>query len=353
MGMGGANVAVGSYSTSIFSNPAGLATLKKEDGYIVELLGLKVEATKDIKSFADDLDNAGDDTAKITQVVQDYAGNHFHASVDNYSSVSKNSDLFAWSVGLLVSADVNYVAHPNDTSLMETSSRGYGGILVGVAKPFNTEYGRFDIGIGAKFITQQSYEGTITAAELAGDYDLTDIVEEKTSSGIGVDLGLTYHPFMKSAWHPAVGVSLLNIGSMDMDDNYGGQPMTLNFGASISPEVSFLNKLVIAVDYVDALNANTIRIYEPNFVDDTPLYIDYEDSDVMKRIRLGVGIGLVDSTYFGTTLNFGMYEGTYTAGLDMTVSILKLNFTTYEEQFGTGRVAYPDRRYVAQLGLGW
>jgi hypothetical protein len=352
MGMGGANVAVGSYSTSIFSNPAGLATLKKEDGFIVELLGLKVAATKDIQNFVDDLDAAGDDTDKITQVIEDYAGDHFHASVDNYSSVSKNSDLFAWSVGLLAAADVNYATHPNDTGLMETTSRGYGGVLMAVAKPFNTEYGRFDIGIGAKFITQQSYEGTITAAELAGDYDLVDVVEEKTSSGIGVDLGLTYHPFMKSAWHPAIGVSLLNIGSMDMDDNYGGQPMTLNFGASISPEVSFLNKLVVAVDYVDALNANTIRVYE--YTDDQiTSYTDSKDSDMMKRLRLGVGIGLVDSTYFGTTLNVGMYQGAYTAGLDLTITVLKLNFATYEEQVGSGSVDIPDRRYMAQLGLGW
>jgi len=352
MGMGGANVAVGSYSTSIFSNPAGLATLKKEDGFTVELLGLTVGATGDFKSFADDLDDAGEDEDKITEVIQDYAGDHFHVGVDNYTSVSKNSDLFAWSVGLLAAADVNYATHPNHTDLLETSSRGYGGVLVGFAKPFDTQYGRFDIGVGVKFISQQSYEGTITSAELAGDDDLIDVVEEKKSSGFGLDLGLTYHPFMTSIWHPAIGMSLLNIGSMNMDDNYGGQPMTLNFGASISPEVSFLNKLVIAVDYVDALNANTIRIYE--YTDNQiSAYTDYEDSDVIKRVRLGVCIGLIDSTYFGTTLNVGMYQSAYTAGLDMTITLLKLNVTTYQEQVGTGSVDIPDRRYMVELGLGW
>jgi len=352
MGMGGANVAVGSYSTSIFSNPAGLASLKKEDGFTVELLGVKVGATGDIANFVDDLDAAGEDEDEITQVIEDYAGQHFHVGVDNYSSVSKNSSLFAWSVGLLAATDVNLAAHPNHTDLLETSSRGYGGVLVGAAKPFDTKIGRFDIGVGLKFISQQSYEGTITAAELAGDYDLTDMVEEKTSSGVGLDLGVTYHPFVDSMWHPAIGMSILNIGSMDMDDNYGGQPMTLNFGASLSPEVPFLDKLVIALDYVDALNANTIRFYE--YTDnEITAYTDYEDSDMMKRLRLGVGIGIIDSTYFGTTVNVGMYQGAYTAGLDLTVLLLKLNVATYQEQIGTGSVDIPDRRYMVELGLGW
>ena len=150
-----------------------------------------------------------------------------------------------------------------------------------------------------------------------------------------------------------LSVFILNIGSMDMDDNYGGQPMTVNIGASVTPDVSFMNKLVLAIDYVDLLNANKLRIYNYNADGDTVSYSDYDTSDTMKNIRLGAGLGLIDTTYFSTTLNVGMYQSAYTAGIDMAITILKLNFATYEEQVGTGSVDIADRRYIAQIGIGW
>ncbi len=99
MGMGGANIAVGGYSTSVFSNPAGLAQIEKEEGFVVDLLGLSVTASSGISGFIDDIDAAETDP-EFTEVIQKYAGEHFHAGVDNYMAISKNSDDFAWSVGL-------------------------------------------------------------------------------------------------------------------------------------------------------------------------------------------------------------------------------------------------------------
>jgi hypothetical protein len=356
MGMGGANIAVGSYSTSVFSNPAGLATMKKEDGFIVDLLGLSVSATGDITNFVDDINNADTDE-EMTDVLQKYAGEHFHVGVDNYSAVSKNSDAFAWSIGLLAATDVNLQAHPNSgpDGVLASSSRGYAGVILGAAKPFETDYGRIDVGVSMKYITQQSYEGSLLVSDLTNNDDIAQTLQdkyEKTSSGVGFDIGVTYHPFVNSYWHPAIGVSVLNIGSMDMDNNYGAQPMTVNFGASITPEIPYIDKLVFAVDYVDALNNNIIRDYTYSDSGDVT-FEDFDDTDPMKRLRLGLGLGLIDSTYLSTTLNVGMYQESYTAGLDMTLTLLKLNFATYEEQVGTGEVDIPDRRYVVQLGIGW
>lgn len=357
MGMGGANIAVGSYSTSVFSNPAGLASIAKDHGYVVDLLGISVSASSGIQDFVSDIDEADTDP-EMTAVLQKYAGEHFHAGVDNYMSISKNSDDFAWSVGLLAAADVNLMAHPNgstNASVLTSSSRVYGGLIVGAAKPYHTEYGRIDVGVGLKYITQNSYEGSLGVSELVNSDDIIEELQdkyEKSSSGFGLDLGVTYHPFKDSFWNPAFGLSVLNIGSMGMDDNYGGQPLTVNIGASVTPEVAFVNKLVLAVDYVDMFNANVTRIYDYSTTNEVS-YSDYSETDFMKRIRLGAGIGLVDSSYFSTQLNLGMYQSAYTAGVDMQLAVVRLNFATYEEQVGTGSVDIADRRYVAQIGIGW
>ncbi|MCX6077594.1 MAG: conjugal transfer protein TraF [Campylobacterales bacterium] len=362
MGMGGANVAVGSYSTSVFSNPAGLATINKENGYVVDLLGIGLSGSSDFSNLISDINdasNSGKDS-DMAKVLQKYSGKNFHMGADNYSSVSKNSDDFAWSIGLLAAADVNLMAHGNGSDsggLLQTTSRGYGGLVLGAAKPYETEIGRVDVGVGLKYISQKSYEGALTISELLNNsIDLQKQFQDKyetTSSGFGVDLGVTYHPFTDSLWHPAVGLSVLNIGSMGMSSSYGGQPLTVNIGASVSPEVPLFEKLVLAVDYVDMFNANKVRLFNYNGINNSVLYSDYAESDFMKRVRLGAGLGLFDSTFFSTTLNVGMYQSTYTAGLNLELSVLKLNFATYQEQIGTGSVNIPDRRYMVHMGIGW
>jgi len=358
MGMGGANVAVGGYSTSVFSNPAGLAGIEKDHGFVVDLLGMGISASEKTSGFISDIDDAETDK-ELTDILQKYAGEHFNVSVDNYTAVSKNSDAFAWSIGLLAASDVNFQAHPNGSSnggILATTSRVYGGVVLGVAKPYETDYGRLDIGVGLKYITQKSYEGSLGISQLLDDtVDISDKLQEKyekESSGFGIDIGVTYYPFTDSFWNPAFGLSVLNIGSMDMDDNFGGQPMTVNVGACVTPEVVFIDKLVLAIDYVDMFNANITRIYDYSNSNNIT-YTDYEESDIMKRIRLGASACLVDSSYFSTTLKVGMYQAAYTAGLDMELTVIKLSFATYEEQVGTGDVDIPDRRYMAQIGIGW
>ena len=356
MGMGGANVAVGSYSTAVFSNPAGLVNIKKDHGIVVELLGVKVDATAQIQDFANDISDASDtgNQTDMLNVLQKYNGEHFHIGVDNYSSVSKNSDLFAWSIGILAAEDANFMTHAEGSAIgssLETSSRVYGAIVLGAAKTYSTNIGRVDVGLGLKYVSQISYEGLVGIDVLTDDGDLVDKMRdtyEKKSSGFGVDLGVNYQPFPNNYWHPAIGLSVMNIGTLSLDDNYGGQPMTVNMGISISPEVSYIDKLVVAADYVDMFGANKQREYTSETG-----YIDHDTYDYLKKLRLGVGVGLFDNSWISTQVNLGLYQAAYTAGLDFQLTVLKLNFATYQEQIGVGSVDISDRRYMAQIGIGW
>jgi len=350
MGMGGANIAVGSYSTSVFSNPAGLTNIKKEHGIVVDLLGLGVSITADTQDFADDIDEAGDDSDAMTAVLEKYNGKPFHTGFDNYTSISKNSDAFAWSIGLLAAVDNNFMTHSSDITL-EASTRIYGGAILGVAKSYDTQYGKLDIGVGLKYISQISYEGKLDINDLTGDDEVADILQEKyekESTGFGIDIGAVYHPFPNNYWHLALGMSVMNLGSMGMDDNYGHQPTTVNVGASISPEVSFIDKFVVAIDYVDMFDANKARFYN---IDET--ISDVSESDMMKRIRLGLGLGLIDTSLLSLTTNVGLYQSAYTAGVELEFLLLKLSVATYEEEIGTGSASNPDRRYMAKIGIGW
>lgn len=312
MGMGGANVAVGGYSTSVFSNPAGLTNIKKEHGYVVDLLSLGASFSSDGMDFIDDVNDVETSdinpnaTTDMINVLRKYSGENFHVRADNYTAISKNSDAFAWSVGILAATESNFMAHPNGGSqgLLSTSTRVYGGVVLGAAKPYDLSIGRLDVGMSVKYIKLESYEGSLSVNDLIGNEDVDDLIErkyKKENSGVGVDIGVTYRPFVDSFWNPSFGLSVLNIGSMDMDDYYGGQPMTVNIGAAVSPKIDIFDKLVIAVDYVDLLDENKLRLYDLSN-DTVVTYKDYDESDFEKRLRLGVSLGLIDTTFLSTTL---------------------------------------------------
>ncbi|MEA2073909.1 MAG: conjugal transfer protein TraF, partial [Campylobacterota bacterium] len=214
MGMGGANVAVGSYSSAVFSNPAGLTNIEKDHGFVVDILSVGVTVSAQTQEFMDDLDGAGDDAAQIEEIINKYSGEAFNVQASNYSSVSKNSDAFAWSVGILAATDVSLMVHGNGSSTgapIEAAGRAYGGLVLGAAKEYDTSAGQLDIGLGLKYIQQTSYEGPLYVSDLQGDNAMEKLQEkyEKEATGFGVDLGINYKPFQNSKWHPSFGLSVL------------------------------------------------------------------------------------------------------------------------------------------------
>ena len=362
MGAGGVNVALGGYSTSIFYNPAGLKQIKKEHGYVVDILGIQASASKRFDTFFKDLSDAMDsnDNAQLVDVLVKYEGEHFHANVTNYSSLSKNSDLLAWSVGLLVGADANYMTHTAGSAngeSIETTSRGYGGVFVAGAKDFDTPVGNLDVGIGLKMIKQKSYEGLIPLSDLIQSDDIVQLMRDKyerDATGYGVDVGVNLHLAPQSSLKPTIGLSVMNIGDMKMDDNYGRQPMTVNVGIGLSPDVPLFDSLKIGVDLVDVLSANKVRLYNYNpSASEAYRYWETKNDGFMKKVRAGATLGVYDSSWLTLNLSGGWYQESYTAGVDMELTLLKLSFATYEESLGYANAEIKDRRYALQIGMGW
>ena len=362
MGMGAANTAVGGYSTAIFYNPAGLINIKKSHGAEVELLGVGIGGSKNIKDFVDDLDQAGDDTNEVENVIAKYSGKAFNATVSNYSSFSYHTQNdFAYSIGLLASTDVNFIPHENSgiNGILETHSRVYGGVMLGIAQKYAQVFGgKLTVGLGLKYIVQKSYEAGLDAGEVAQhNDDLATYLQdtyEVDDAGFGVDIGVLYEMPLLTSLHPTLGVSLMNIGSLDFENAYGAQPMTLNAGLSISPEISFLDSLTISIDYVDILNAQQARVHTYKLSRMKGQYEDADvETDIMQHIRAGLKVGVFDNSWVTTTLMGGWYQEAYTAGIDFQFAILKLQVATYQEELGSGSASVEDRRYVVGLGIGW
>jgi len=90
MSMGGANTAVGGYSTAVFSNPAGLIKIKKSHGIEAELLGLGMTSSAKTQKFVDDLSNSED--SEVINTIDKYSGDVFNIDISNYSSFSYHAE---------------------------------------------------------------------------------------------------------------------------------------------------------------------------------------------------------------------------------------------------------------------
>jgi hypothetical protein len=357
MAMGGASVATGGYSTAVFSNPAGLAKLPTDHGMIVELLGFQATATQNGTEIFTDLADASDsdDSSDIEDVLEKYAGQPVYIDFSNYSSVSYNHGDIAWSIGLLAATDINVTANPYSISVLELQARAYGGVNAGVSYTLRDMWlGDLSLGLGGKFYGQNSYEDVLdpdAILDFEGKADeITDEASE-TNTAFAFDLGAIYQ--FNVPLKPSFGLSIMNIGGLDFDDAYGSQPMTVNIGGAVEPEIPFIKRTRIAIDYVDVLNANTFRIYDYNPDEDGLSYRDVESNDIIQQLNLGMSALLYDNTWSSLELAAGLYQGNWTAGIDFAASIFKLSFASYAEEVGPVSGDKTDRRYTASLGLGW
>lgn len=351
MAMGGTNISVGGYSSSLFSNPAGIAKVSKNDDLIIELFTIQASGGKDTAPFISDLNDAidTDDRFEVAKTIANYSGKSIHVDASNYSSMTQNSGQYAWSLGLLTALDANLTPYADE---VEIQARTYSGLTSALTYTFKpSRAGELSIGFGLKAITQQSYEGILTAAELIFEDDITGKIEnDLQNDGVAVsaDLGFIYQ--LNRNMKPSFGMSILNIGELDFNDHYGSQPMTVNFGASIQPELFFSKHTIIAIDYVDALNASKTRYYDSSngrFASST------ESNDVEDRLRIGISARLFENKWSALDLATGVYQGAYTAGFTYTATIFRIGFTTYEEGVNSLHSTETDRRYNLSASITW
>ena len=364
MGMGGANVAVGGYASSVFHNPAGLLKISKDDGFVADLLNMNIEGSSNFKNFYDDYNDADTDSQKSDLSVK-YSGEHFHFGVSNYSALSRHEEQFVWSVGVFSGVDANFITHGNGSragGFLENSTRIYNGLVLAGGVPYETGYGQLSVGSSLKILTQKSYEGTLGITEVTKNKDdtqaLIDDLQEKyenSSTGVGFDIGVIFQPTViteLNILNPSLGLSILNIGNIGFDE-FGGQPLMVNVGASINPTIPNIKNFVFAIDYIDMFEGNNLRVYGATDENGDVTYTDFTDSSFMKRFRVGASATVVESKIFDLTFNTGLYQSEITGGVDMRLGALRLNFTTYAQEIGTVNYSNVDRRYMFQMGINW
>jgi len=327
-GMGGAFTAVADDENAMFYNPAGLDTIKGLGAAAV--LNPYIEASRNIKSFNDDIKNIADassDTeqaALAAQFMQDWLGKHVHLRTGLFPNVTfhdfglgvlgqVNMDGEVQNVG---GQDTLFVRGVYDLALMASGATGL--------KLFHNS---LKIGITGKLIYQQSIDQSYTETDLVQNDGLDLRQGLVKGNGIGVDLGAMY--LFPVALEPSIGLTVLNIGDVNMGEA-GTLEQQLNLGGALKLPL-VLGKLLLAVDVMD------VTSQLPN------------DQEFWKKVHAG------GELRFPVILSIrgGVYQGYPSYGFTVDLKYLKASYAYYIEQLGSDIGPKLDRRNMVQVVFGF
>ena len=321
MGMGGAFVAVSNDANALFYNPAGLADIEKINASI---FGLEVEAGKDAYNlYKDALDTDFSNSDETAKFLSDHIGDHSHLGFTIVPSYTMPRFAFAVFGTAITDLEVRDSQYPKlDTKVQ--SDIGFG---AGYAHPFLEN--NLLVGASFKYDYRQSLTEEYTIADLSGK--LIDTIKDDLNKGSGilVDLGVIYKLGKWDLPNTRFGITGNNlIGSSLGDAKDLDEHVDIGFAQDIDLKVT---KATFAIDYVDIFQQFS------------------EDNDYAKRIRLGGEFQFIDILF----VRAGLYQGYFTAGLNLEARVVKLDLLTWAEEIGAYSGQRVDRRYAARIFFGF
>jgi hypothetical protein len=351
MGMGGANVALGGQTSSVFYNTAGISDIPKEYGWEVDIFNMNLSFSDNVNDFASDMSDANEDgktdeqkTIDTLKVTENYLGKNLNFSNSiALLSVGKKFDKYAFAIMPIAGGYINAKTHRGSGSegIFEVSGISYGGVALGLSRDFEDRViGSYDIknislGLGVKTLTYKLINANLSVAKLIDD-NLNDTFEDtytKDGSSMVFDLGAKAKVYENTT----AGISIQNIGSIASENETLEIPMTVNVGLAYSNRYdrTWFNQYQVAADYIDLLQGYS------------------QDEDAIKRTRFGLSGNVFDGWLGTFGAQVGLYQGHPTFGIDLRMTMLKLAYSTYSEEVGAYSGQDADQRHMIQVSLGW
>ncbi|VVS95402.1 putative conjugal transfer protein traf-related [Desulfoluna spongiiphila] len=327
LGMGGAFTAVADDQNAIDYNPAGLSRARN---FGMGILNPLVEASEDSYDLYNDFDDIDEnDTAEVTELLRKYVGENHH--------VKLAADLYAGfrmgNAGVMVAgvargyADMA-IRNPTYPELHLTSDIDYGG-QVGIGYELAMIPG-LSIGVGVKALSRKSIDEVYTAVDIADD-DFEDTLEDDQKDGndASFDLGMIWSGEIEGLTRVSLGLAGINIKEMDFGD---ARDQETQYNAGVAFTQSFFGcTLTEAFDYHDITD---------NLA---------EDDSTEKKLHMGAELKFP----MLLAIRGGLSQGYYTAGATVDFKVLRFDVATYGEEMGAYAGQKEDRRYVAQVSMGW
>ncbi|HIC10790.1 MAG TPA: hypothetical protein EYO61_05490 [Campylobacterales bacterium] len=339
--MGGAQVGLGGSGTSIFYNPAGLSQMDRSKGAEVRILNLSASINQNGIDLIEDAQDVQDKKSKeernlaVIRVIRKHLGENNHIEASDFSYFAKGIKNYNFVVGGLANVNLDFRTHRGFGSdgVLDTQGLIVGGGVFGLSY---IKSPKLSFGGGIKYLKYVTINRQFTIGELIthkndiDTYILDDVA--KDGSDMVFDLGAIYK-FRKNY---QVGFSGINLGGIGNSSEPTYIPGTFNIGLGYTKDFKY--------KYLKAIRAG---------FDITDLTDEYSTPDFVRKFKTGLDATILDTKFLTLKGGLGLYQGSYTAGLNLRMAIVELSFTTYSEELGAYAGQDRDRRYLLNLTIGW
>jgi hypothetical protein len=317
LGMGGAFITLSDDENALLYNPAGLNDVQRAGAAI---LNPYVSVSKNSIGLASDiLDLEGTDEAAVADFLNQHVGEHQHAQVALFPNFYTHNFAFGVLGDAVLDLEVRNPANPEVVTDAKVDAAG----LVGVAYGFWKD--ALQVGATGKYVRREGVKKIFQAADIVVDFD--PFADRTKATDVAFDIGTKVN--FPVLLRPSVALMVQNLGDLDFEA-LGVVPQQFHMGVALHPDFWLLsNALVLEVHDLTEEIA--------------------EDNDLYKRVHLGAEARFPKIL----AIQAGVNQGYYTAGVTLDLSILTLAAATYAEEVGTFAGQRADRRYVAQLTLGF
>lgn len=369
-GMGGAWTAIANDENAVWTNPAGIARIRKARSRktvnLIKVPNLIVGANSKSKGFIEAVSD-GTGTSSLEEVASkadDLGDKPFWAFAGAFPLIMFDMEDLPSVVGAYSGNTISSVLNSNDKSLANTEAISDVGGVYGLA--FTDRSNRINFGIVTRYVARFAYEDKIPILEFSNVQVLQQRLKSQSnkSTALAVDLGFmwTFADF----WFPTFGLAVLNAptgcrsdylnpfsktrqtvcgtvfkGSFSNPEAISTvDPTDIRYGFSLTPR--FSNKLGARV---------AVDMHHVAFVSGSKVY-GLDGIDPIKLLHAGVeiftGNPLLPAPF---SVSVGLNQGYYTMGASVRLPYFALDFSSFGRDISADSSPVEDRRYMGGLSV--
>lgn len=353
--MGDAYAAMGDEPSTLFYNPAALATMP---GGAVEAFTPQMIVDDILFSAILDPDELEEEYGDLTEDdFDDLVGTTLFTNINfRMPFVTSPEAGTAWGVGLDTLAFLEVLNSPLGPSLLVE----YFTDLVLFRSYATRLTRRLAVGITPKLVGRLGINKVYTSGELflggetlslENDAAFQDLQDGTVFWTPGVDLGLLYAlPFAES-WHPRVALTALNLGGWNEGDGSRGMEFGKRPNATAPPQAGELPQINTLGFAVSPTYHGVRYSLAVDFVDLDRRILPGDDLYLRTRVGLEIGIAIRQDGVPLLSLLFGSNATHGSFGVMSRVWIFEIGFGTYRVELGQKPGDNPDDRYGAVFGF--
>jgi len=366
--VGGAFTAIANDEDAIWTNPAGIARIRKARSRstvnLIKVPALVIGANTKSREFIQGVGSNSRNADQIAAQADKLGDKPFWATTGASPIMMFDIDDLPAVVGAYTSTTLKSVVSEDNPELANTNAISDVGAIFGVA--FTDRSNRFNIGLQARYLARYAYEDKVPLTTLADGRALQKLIKDKSnkSTALALDMGMlwTFADF----WFPTIGMAILNAPSGCRSDylnpfsksrinvcgtvfhgEFANQeavstvdPADIRLGVSITPRFGHKLGARIAVDMHHNVVIAGDKVY------------GLDGLDLIKQLHAGIefftGNPLLPSPL---TFAFGMNQGYYTVGASLRLGALSLDFASFGRDISSTASPKEDRRLLGGLSL--